>query len=189
MKSFKLLLVVLFITVSAGVFAKDPGDTVSDFTVKNFDGKEYTLSKELENGYVVIMFWSAECPYVQPFNDRINDYVNAYKGKGITFWAMNSNVTESKERVKEHSKEHNYVFPVLKDENSAVADLFEATRTPEVFVLNKDRMIVYHGRIDDNSYSEKVTTHDLKNALDEILAGKEITNKSTKSFGCTIKRN
>lgn len=190
MKSLKLFIaVILLTTISTVVFAKDPGDTVNDFTIKNFDGKEYRLSSALENGYVVVMFWSAECPYVQPFNDRINDYVNAYKGKGISFWAINSNVTESTERVKEHSLEHKYVFPVLKDEKSVVADLFEATRTPEVFVLNKDRKILYHGRIDDNSYAEKVTTQDLKNALDELVAGKEITNKTTKSFGCTIKRD
>ncbi|MCX6157093.1 MAG: thioredoxin family protein [Ignavibacteriota bacterium] len=190
MKSIKLFLAVLLVTmISTGAFAKDPGDTVNDFTIKNFDGKEYKLSSALENGYVVVMFWSAECPYVQPFNDRINDYVNAYIGKGFTFWAINSNVTESTEKVKEHYLEQKYVFPVLKDDKSVVADLFEAKRTPEVFVLNKDRKIMYHGRIDDNSYSEKVTTHDLKNALDEILAGKEITNKTTKSFGCTIKRD
>jgi peroxiredoxin len=192
MKSIKLILAILLLIVvitPAGLFAKDPGDIVSDFTVKNFDGKEYKLSSALENGYVVVMFWSAECPYVQPFNDRINDYVNSYNGKGITFWAINSNVTESTERVKEHSLEHNYVFPVLKDDNSKVANLFEATRTPEVFVLNKDRKILYHGRIDDNSYAEKVTTHDLKNSLDELVAGKDITTKTTKSFGCTIKRD
>ncbi len=190
MKSIKIFLaIILAIIISSSTFAKDPGDTVNDFTVNNYDGKEYKLSSALENGYVVVMFWSSECPFVQPFNDRINDYINAYKDKGLTFWAINSNVTESAERVKEHSMEHKYIFPVLKDENSVVADLFEATRTPEVFVLNKDRKIMYHGRIDDNSYAEKVTTHDLKNALDELLAGKEIANKSTKSFGCTIKRN
>ena len=190
MKQIKLFLVIIAIAITSTVtFAKDPGDTVNDFTIKNYDGKEYKLSTALESGYVVIMFWSTECPYVQPFNDRINKYVNAYKDKGITFWAMNSNVTESAERVKEHSTEHKYVFPMLKDENSVVADLFEATRTPEVFVLNKDRVIVYHGRIDDNSNAEKVSSNDLNNALNELAAGKEISVKSTKSFGCTIKRN
>lgn len=190
MKQLKLFIVILTLVItSTGAFAKDPGDTVSDFTIKNYDGKEYKLSSALESGYVVIMFWSTECPYVQPFNDRINNYVNAYKDKGITFWAINSNVTESVERVKEHSTEHKYVFPMLKDENSVVADLFEATRTPEVFVLNKDRVLLYHGRIDDNSNLEKVSSNDLNNALNELLAGKEISVKNTKSFGCTIKRN
>lgn len=180
------LFFVMFFSLNS--FAKDPGEKVNDFTIVNYDGTQYNLNKALQNGYVVIMFWSTECPYVQPFNDRINNYVNSFNGKGITFWAINSNTTESAERVKQHAEENKYVFPVIKDENSVVADLFEATRTPEVFVLGKDRTILYHGRIDDNSNSEKVSSNDLNNALNELVAGKEISVKSTKSFGCTIKR-
>jgi len=183
-----LATVLLTVLISFNSYAKDPGEKVEDFTIVNYDGTQYNLSKALQNGYVVIMFWSTECPYVQPFNDRINNYVNSYNGTGITFWAINSNTTESVERVKQHSEENKYVFPMLKDENSVVADLFEATRTPEVFVLGKDRTILYHGRIDDNSNSEKVSSNDLNNALNELTAGKEVTVKSTKSFGCTIKR-
>jgi len=189
MKISKVLFTVLLVVfISLNSFAKDPGEKVNDFTVVNYDGTQYNLNSALQNGYVVVMFWSTECPYVQPFNDRINKYVSAFDGKGITFWAINSNTTESVERVKQHSEENKYVFPMLKDENSVVADLFEATRTPEVFVLGKDRTILYHGRIDDNSNSEKVTSNDLSKALNELIAGKEITVKSTKSFGCTIKR-
>ncbi|MCE1165774.1 MAG: thioredoxin family protein [Bacteroidetes bacterium] len=182
------LVIVLMLVAAINLFAKEPGDKVSNFTLKNYDGKEYNLDNALESGYVVIMFWSAECPFVQPFNDRINDYVNGYNDKGITFWAVNSNSTESTERVAEHAKEHNYVFPVLKDMDNSIADNFGATRTPEVFVLGKDRTILYHGRIDDNSYLEKVTSTDMKNALNELVSGKDITVKTTKSFGCTIKR-
>jgi len=187
MKYIKILSVLLLLA-AANLFAKDPGDKVTNFTINNYDGKEYNLDDALKNGYVVIMFWSTECPYVQPFNDRINDYVNEFVSGGVTFWAVNSNSTESDERVKEHAAGNKYVFPMLKDKNNTVADIFEATRTPEVFVLGKDRTILYHGRIDDNSYAEKVTSSDLKNALKEILDGKEVSVKSTKSFGCTIKR-
>ena len=187
MNKIKFVVIFLFL-FAVNLHAKDPGDKVADFTLINYDGKEYSLDKALEKGYVVIMFWSAECPYVQPFNDRINNYVNEFASKGFTFWAVNSNSTESTDLVSEHAKDHNYVFPVLKDKNNVVADLFEATRTPEVFVLGKDRTILYHGRIDDNSYVEKVTSTDLKNALNDLVSGKDISVKSTKSFGCTIKR-
>ncbi len=189
MKVQKILAILVLVLISTQtIFAKEPGDKVDDFTIVNYDGTQYRLSEALSSGYVVVMFWSTECPYVQPFNDRINDYVNSFKDKGITFWAINSNNTESVERVKQHAEDNKYVFPMLKDNSNIVADLFEATRTPEVFVINKDRVILYHGRIDDNSNSEKVTTNDMKNALNEIIAGKEVSNKSTKSFGCTIKR-
>ena len=189
MKILKILALAVITFISAlSLQAKDPGEKVDDFTIVNYDGVQYNLNSALQNGYVVIMFWSTECPYVQPFNDRINNYVNSFKDKGFTFWAINSNNTESVERVKQHAEDNKYVFPMLKDKDNTVADLFEATRTPEVFVLNKDRVILYHGRIDDNSNAEKVTTNDLNNALNELVSGKEITNKSTKSFGCTIKR-
>jgi len=190
MKNLKLLTsIFIFIlsVITMNLFAKDPGEKVDDFTIKNFDGKSYVLSNS-DAKYTVIMFWSSECPYVQPFNDRINEFVKGYQDKGIAFWAVNANSTEPVEQVKSHAEKHSYVFPMLKDENNVVADIFGATRTPEVFVLDKNRVILYHGRIDDNSYQEKVTSHDLKNALDELLAGKEVSVKSTKSFGCGIKR-
>lgn len=183
-----LMLTVIFI-LSESSYSKDPGDTVEDFTINNYDGVNYTLSEVKDAKAVVIMFWATECPYVQPFNDRINKFVKEYQDKGFVFWAINSNNTESVERVIEHAKSNNYIFPMLKDNNNVVADMFEATRTPEVFVLDNNRTVLYHGRIEDSSHKEKVTSYDLKNALDEILTGKEITVKSTKSFGCTIKRN
>jgi len=184
-----LALIVLISVISINSYAKDPGETVDDFTINNYDGIVYTLSEVKDAKALVVMFWATECPYVQPFNDRINEFVKLYQDKGFVFWAINSNNTESVERVIEHSKINNYVFPMLKDNNNVVADMFEATRTPEVFVLDNNRTILYRGRIEDSSHKEKVTSYDLKNALDEILTGKEITVKSTKSFGCTIKRN
>jgi len=188
MNKIRIFSVLLILLGAISLFAKDPVDTVDDFTLKNYDGKEYNLGSALNNGYVVVIFWSSECPYVQPFNDRINDYVKPYQEKGVTFWAINSNSTESTDAVKSHAEKNGYIFPMLKDENNVVADLFEATRTPEVFIIGKDRKILYHGRIDDNSYADKATTCDMKNALNELSAGKEISVKSTKSFGCTIKR-
>jgi peroxiredoxin len=188
MNKIRIFSVLLILLGAISLFAKDPGDTIDDFTIKNYDGKEYNLGSALNNGYVVVIFWSSECPYVQPFNDRINDYVKPYQEKGVTFWAVNSNSTESTDAVKSHAEKNGYIFPMLKDENNVVADLFEATRTPEVFIIGKDRKILYHGRIDDNSYADKATIYDMKNALNELSAGKEISVKSTKSFGCTIKR-
>lgn len=184
-----IVIITLISVISIDIYAKDPGETVDDFTINNYDGVNYTLSEVKDVKAVVIMFWATECPYVQPFNDRINEFVKEYQDKEFVFWAINSNNTESVARVIEHAKANNYVFPMLKDNNNIVADMFEATRTPEVFVLDNNRTILYHGRIEDSSHKEKVTSYDLKNALDEILSGKEITVKSTKSFGCTIKRN
>lgn len=182
-------LLALLLLSSANIFAKVPGDKVDDFKLKSTDGKEYKLSDALNNAkYVVVMFWSIQCPFVQAYTDRINTLANEYTGKGITFWAVNANATESMDEVKAHAEEREYPFPVLKDVNNVVADMLGATRTPEVFVINHERTIVYHGRIDDNREANKVTSSDLRNALDDVLAGREVAVQSTKSFGCSIKR-
>ena len=70
----------------------------------------------------------------------------------------------------------------------SVADIFEASFTPEIYVLNPDFKLLYHGRIDDSRKRGKVSKQDLRNTLDKILSGKEVSVKETKAFGCTIKR-
>lgn len=187
-KSF-LPVMILFIISSISIFAgKGPGDKIDNFTLKGVDGTAYSLNDVKDSKALVIMFWSTQCPNVQPYTDRINELAKEYSAKGITFWAVNSNSTESYEDVKAHIKDKNYSFPELKDDNNVLADQLGATRTPEVFLINGDKTIIYHGRIDDNRDASKVTSHDLKNALDEFLAGKDITVNNTKAFGCGIKR-
>lgn len=180
-----ILLVILTVTIYAG---KGPGDKIEDFTLKSVDGTTHSLSDVKDSKALVIMFWSTQCPNVQPYTERINELSKEYSGKGITFWAVNSNSTESYKDVEAHMKEHNYAFPELKDDNNVLADQLGATRTPEVYLISSDKTILYHGRIDDNRDASKVTSHDLKNALDEFLSGKEITVNNTKTFGCGIKR-
>ncbi|CAN5600512.1 hypothetical protein BH10BAC5_BH10BAC5_21610 [soil metagenome] len=168
--------------------ALKPGDKVSDFTLSNYDNKSYTLSTS-DGQATVIIFMSTECPFVQPYTSRLTSLANEFEAKGITFWGMNSNNTEDVASVKAHAIDKAYPFPVLKDNGNSVADLFGSQRTPEVFVVrNSDLVILYHGRIDDDRDESKVSNSDLRNALNEFVAGKDITVKETKSFGCGIKR-
>ncbi|MBL7129767.1 MAG: redoxin domain-containing protein [Ignavibacteria bacterium] len=164
------------------------GDIVEDFTIYNYDGSIYTLSNN-EGPATIIMFWSTQCPFVQPYTQRISNLTNEFINQGIVFWAVNSNNTEDVGEVQSHAQEKGYPFPMLKDLNNVVADQFGAERTPEIFVINNSNMkLLYHGRIDNDKNEDKVTSEDLKNALNEFLAGKEITVTETKAFGCTIKR-
>jgi peroxiredoxin len=183
------LFAVLIILGATFAYAKGPGDKVDDFTLKGVDGKEYNLGKTFQtSNYVVVIFISTECPFVQPYTDRLNSLANDFTKKGVTFLGINANNTESFNDVKTHAGEKGYPFAVLKDENNVVADMLGATRTPEVFLIDKNKTILYHGRIDDSRDEEKVTSTDLKDALDQAIAGKEIAVKETKQFGCTIKR-
>lgn len=190
MLKIKILILLAFIfAVNLNTFAKKPGDKVDNFTINNYDGVTYTLSEALQtNDAVVIMFWSTECPFVQPYTERINSLANEFSGKNIGFWGINSNVAEDVNTIRDHKEKNKYPFAMLKDNDNVVADLFEAVRTPEIFVIGKGMTILYHGRIDDNKDASQVTTSDLKNALTELTSGKEITVKSAQQFGCTIKR-
>ncbi len=190
----KILIAIAFLFTTAftlNATIKDSykvGDKVSDFTINNYDGNSYTLSNSDAKATVVI-FVSTECPFVQPYTDRLIKLSNDFSSQGITIWAINSNKTESTEDVKNHAIEKNYNFPVLKDNDNVVADLFGAARTPEVYVIDNSSMtVVYHGRIDDNKEADKVTSNDLQNALNDFLAGNSIAVNETKAFGCSIKR-
>lgn len=164
------------------------GDVIEDFTLKGADGGSYSLNGFKDAKAKVIVFWSTECPVVKAYNDRVVALNNEYESKGAVFLPMYANTTESEEDVKEHVNENGYKFKALIDEGHKIADRFGATRTPEVFVIDSSGKLVYHGRVDDSQDESKVDKKDLRAALDEVLAGKEVTVKETKSFGCTIKR-
>ena len=136
-----------------------------------------------------VIFIATGCPYSNAYNDRMRDMSAAYAKKGVLFVGINSNKTESVDDVVKHAKAHGHTFPILKDPSNKVADLYDASHTPEVYVVAKDGKLVYHGRIDDNSDdAAKVTSPDLKNALDALLAGQPVAKAETKAFGCSIKR-
>src|SRR5690242_1817855 len=113
---FLLFIAILALTISFSAFAKGPGDKADDFSISNYDGNNYNLSEALNNSKngVIVMFWSTECPNVQPYNDRINEYAKEYMENGFTVWAINSNSTEPTDAVASHAKNNNYVFPMLK---------------------------------------------------------------------------
>ncbi|MDQ3021627.1 MAG: thioredoxin family protein [Bacteroidota bacterium] len=189
-----LLSIAILFTFTLSAYSNDKskvttaGDKVEDFTIENYDGTSYTLSNS-GGKYTVVVFLSTECPFVQPYTDRLINLTNEFGPQGVTIWGINSNSTEPTDEVKNHAAGKSYNFPVLKDNDNVVADKFGAARTPEVFVVDNSTMtLVYHGRIDDNKEADKVTSNDLQNALNDIVAGKEVAVNNTKAFGCSIKK-
>jgi peroxiredoxin len=166
------------------------GAAAPDFTLTTIDGKSFSLDKEAKtHKAVVVIFIATKCPYSNAYNDRMRDMAAAYGKQGVLFVGINSNKTEPAAEVTAHAKKHGHTFPIAKDPDNKVADLYGAGRTPEVYVVDPSGKLVYHGRIDEN-YEEptKVASPDLKNALDALLANKPIAQAETKAFGCTIKR-
>jgi peroxiredoxin len=161
---------------------------VEGFTLKNYDGKTYTLSDYKDAKAIVIMFIATRCPVSNAYNERMVKLYDDYTSKGVVFLGINSNKKEDEEECEEHAKEKGFKFPVLKDVNNIVADKYDAQVTPEIYVVNSKFELLYHGRIDNSQKEDNVESHDLRNALDEILAGKTVKVADTKAFGCTIKR-
>ena len=106
----------------------------------------------------------------------------------FSFIGINSNKSENIEEIKQHSEDNDLDFVILKDNKNIIADKFDASYTPEVYVLSNDFEQLYHGRIDDSRKAQNVEEKDLSNALNQIANGEEVSVKKTKAFGCTIKR-
>lgn len=166
------------------------GATVPSFTLKNYDGKDISFEKFIEkNIFTVIMFISTECPVSNAYNERIVRLAEKYAKHNVQFLGINSNKEESVKDIVAHSLKHKFPFPVVKDENNTVADKYAAIVTPEVFVMNAKRILLYHGRIDDSWKKESdVKEKDLENALDALLEKKEPPKTETTARGCSIKR-
>ena len=193
MRLARLLMVaagVLVLTQAALAAGPQIGAAAPDFTLTTLDGKTFSLAQEAKSHKaVVVMFIATKCPYSNAYNDRMRDMAAAYARQGIAFVGVNSNKSEPADEVISHARQHGFGFPLMKDSDNKVADMYDARHTPEIFVIDPEGKLRYHGRIDENyEDASKVTSPDLKNALDSMLAGKAIAKAETKAFGCTIKR-
>jgi peroxiredoxin len=169
------------------------GSPAPDFNLLGIDGKKYSLSSFKDKKALIVIFSCNHCPYVQAYEERIKQIEKDYASRGVEVIAINSNEDEgypedSFENMKKRADEKKFNFLYLRDEDQSVARAYDATHTPEIFVFDKDRKLAFHGKIDDNWQDpKKVKNHYLKNALDELLEGKEISVPETFTIGCTIK--
>jgi len=192
-----LLSIVLGLTlVSWSNTAYDVGDTVSDFRLKNFDGKMVSLSDYNGSKGVILIFDCNTCPYSKAYNDRIIALHRTFAPKGFPVVTINSNDGEqspgdSFEQMVARARRKNYNFPYLLDQTQAVARAFGATNTPHVFLLErkgKNFVIAYIGTIDNNSRNgSQADKKYVEEAVKALLEGKQVTIQKTKAVGCGIK--
>ena len=164
------------------------GTVIDDFKLPDTSGAEHSLKSLAGNKGAVLIFIATRCPVSNAYNDRMEKLAEDYKAKGINVVGINSNVTEPLAEVKSHATEKGLTFTILKDDGNKIADRLGATHTPEAYVLDASMKLVYHGRIDNAQRPEGVTSSDLRDALDELLAGKAISKTGGAAFGCSIKR-
>jgi peroxiredoxin len=155
------------------------------------DGRRYGMSSFADARVLVVIFTSNRCPTVKAYQDRLHALQLDYGSRGVQLVAINSNdphlyPDESYERMVEFARDSAYDFPYLHDEGQHVGRAYGARRTFHAFALDEDRRLQYQGRFDDSRLSERVTSPDLRNALDDMLAGREPRVASTKPFGCSL---
>jgi alkyl hydroperoxide reductase subunit AhpC len=136
----------------------------------------------------VVVFISTVCPVSNSYNLRMKELYRDYAPKGVQFEFLNANQNESEMDVEDHARSVGFPFPVTKDVNNVVADRLGAEYTPESFVIDREGVVRYHGRIDDAQNPARVRQNSLRLAIDAVLAGGQVPAPETKAFGCTIKR-
>lgn len=199
-----LLLIISSATCLAidNVRTLEPGSPAPDFNLMGIDDKTYSLDSFKEADILTIIFMANHCPTAQAYEGRVMQLVKDYKEKGVAVVCISSNnpkavrldemgysdLGDSFEEMKRRAKDRNFNFPYLYDgDKQEAASVFGAIATPHVFIFDRKRKLRFVGRIDDNENINKVTTHDTRNALNALLAGKPVPIEKTKVFGCSIK--
>jgi thioredoxin-related protein len=166
---------------------------MTDVKMKSVDGTERTLAEIKKPAGTLVVFTCNHCPFAKMWESRIVELGNAYLAKGVGVIAVNANDPKVAEEdafdvMKTRATERGMQFPYAVDATSNLARAFGATKTPEAFLFDNDGKLVYHGTIDDNGQEpSKVEKTYLKDALEAVLAGRDVPVKETKSIGCGIK--
>ncbi len=167
------------------------GQKAPDFSgipaVQNGEDTSLTLS-DVKEDIVVLVFLGNHCPVVKAYEDRLIDFTNEYKDKGVKVVGISVNDLDSDRipGIKTYMKEHksNYIYGY--DESQKIGHAYGATNTPQFFVLDKDRTIKYLGALDDNQNESKVTKKYLRDAVDAVLKGESVEISETQPKGCGI---
>jgi len=167
------------------------GDKAPDISglaaVQNGEDTSFSLS-DVKDDVVVVVFLANHCPVVKAYEDRVIEFTNAYKDKGVKVVGISVSLQDQDKipGIKDYTKEHksNYVYAY--DETQAVGKAYGATNTPQFFVLDKERKIRYTGTLDDSQREDQVKKTYLKDAVDALLSGKTPEIDETRPQGCGI---
>ena len=199
MNKLKIVLsacVLAIATLATQAQGYKPGDVATDFKLKNVDGKMVSLADYKKAKGFIVIFTCNHCPFAKAYEERIVALDKKYAPKGYPVIAINPNdpalyAEDSYDNMKVRAKEKGFTFPYLFDEGQTVFPQYGATKTPHVFILQKEgakNMVRYIGAIDNNyANPADVTEKFAEKALDELLAGKPVSQPTTVAIGCGIK--
>lgn len=166
----------------------------SDVKLKDVSGKEITLKSAMMSNGLLVMFSCNTCPWVIKNQQATKEACSYALENKIGVVLLNSNEGQRSDEdsyveMQQYAKNQGYKWYYVVDQDHVLADAFQANRTPECFLFDKQGKLIYHGAINDNpgSPSDAKRIH-IKEAINEMLAGKDVAVKETRSVGCTIKR-
>ena len=194
------VLSIILVFISASTIAQNKGykvgDEATNFTLENIDGKKTSLSDYKDAKGFIIVFTCNTCPYSVAYEDRIMALDKKYKTKGYPVIAINPNDPAAKSgdsmaAMKVRAKEKGFTFPYLLDVGQKIYPQYGASRTPHVYILERQGnkyIVQYIGAIDNSSRNpDAVTERYAEDALDALLAGQQPTTTFTRAIGCSIK--
>jgi peroxiredoxin len=182
------------------------GDAAPDFRLLGIDGRHHTLADYAAAPLLMVVFLSNHCPYSHAAETRLIPLAREFAAKGLAVVAINPNspdsvridelgyskYNDSYEEMKLYARDAGFVFPYLYDgDTQAVAKAYGCLATPHVFLFDRARKLRYVGRVDDSRYEElaSVTSHDARNAVEDLLAGRPVAKPATTVMGCSTKWN
>ena len=174
-------------------FTLQIGEQAPDFDLPGVDGRNYSLDDFADAKILIVLFSCNHCPYVVGSEDRMIKLHADYEPKGVAMIAINSNEIEnhpadSFEHMISRAREKGITFPYVRDESQETALAYGALRTPHYFVFDEERKLRYTGRMDNNPRQPGLeTTHELRDALDALLAGENPQVAVTNPIGCNVK--
>jgi peroxiredoxin len=194
--TFLMGALMLIGTAAAPPSGYNVGDYVSDFKLRNIDGKDVSLASYTKAKGFIVVFTCNTCPYSKLYEDRIIALNKEYEPKGYPVIAINPNdpdqqAGDSYEEMQKRAKEKGFNFPYLQDASGSVAKAFGASRTPHVYILNKEAKgykVEYIGAIDNNHKDASAADQKyVEEAVTQLMSGKKPKSTTTKAIGCTIK--
>jgi peroxiredoxin len=168
------------------------GDAVPAFRLTDTEGRQHALPAEDASPATVLIQTCNHCPYVIAWNPRLRAVAEEYRPRGVRFLAVNSNNPEthpadSPERMAQFVRDQDWPIPYAFDESQDVARALGSARTPEVFVLDGEQRLVYHGAPDADHADPSANAAWLRGALDAVLEGREVERAETQPRGCSVK--
>jgi peroxiredoxin len=170
------------------------GTEAPDFSLPDPDGRTFSLKDAADADAVLVMFICNHCPFVKHVRRELAQLGRDYASRNVAIFAINSNdydayPGDSPANMQKEAEAWGYTFPYLVDRDQDVARAYQAACTPDFYVFDKDRRLVYRGQLDDSrpSNEKPVTGRDVRAALDHVLDGKPVREGQTPSIGCNIK--